>query len=293
MKKTLLIPALMLIIAILLVGCNTTPGQPAPDPIGYRYTTYTLDGETFITLTKYVGTETDVVVPTELDGLRVTEIGVNCFAETDIVSVTVPPSITVIESGAFTGCANLTTVNLPEEMLFIGSQAFSECTSLKEITLPASGVTEYSTSLFLGSALEKVTLSEGMDTLPASIFFATNLSEVTLPSTMEVIHPNAFAACSRLTSVKLNEGLRRIEDQAFMVSPALTEIVIPETVEYLTEAAFVGCESLTKVMFEGNATAFKITDSTFTFTGKFTVYYHEGAEGFTTPEWEGFPTKLW
>jgi hypothetical protein len=44
---------------------------------------------------------------------------------------------------------------------------------------------------------------------------------------------------------------------------------------------------------DGNATAFDAQGAAFTESPNYTVYYHEGAEGFTSPEWEGFTTELW
>ena len=293
MKKLLLFTSILLIAAILLCGCNTTPDDPEKLPGDYEYIVYSLEGEQFITLTKYVGKATDVVVPTELDGLPVMEIGENCFAGTAVVSVIVPDAITVIERSAFAKCSNLTSVKLPENMLYLGVQAFAECSSLKEITLPVTGVTEYSVSLFLGSAVEKVTLPEGMEIIPASAFFATNLTEITLPSTIKTVGANAFAGCTLLTSVNLNEGLVSIGDNAFMSASALEEIVIPASVQSLTESAFLRCSALSKVKFEGNATAFKLANASFTEEINYTVYYHEGAEGFTASEWEGFRVEIW
>lgn len=290
MRKILLITSFILMSAILLCGCNTTVAPEGPE---YLYSTYNLEGEDFITLTKYMGSKTDVTVPTELDGLPVTEIGAGCFAESAVVSVTVPDSVIVIEAGAFAKCAALTSVTLPEKMLYVGPQAFAECTSLKEITLPAAGVTEYSASLLMGSAVEKVTIPEGVEIVPPSAFFASNLTEITLPSTIKTVADNAFAGCANLSSVKLNEGLTTIGDYVFMSCSSLTEIVIPASVKTLTESAFVRCSALSKVKFEGNATAFDAQGAAFTESPNYTVYYHEGAEGFTSPEWEGFTTELW
>ena len=290
MKKILLITALVLMSAVLLCGCNT---KTAPITLEYLYTTYNLDGENYITLSKYIGNKTDVVVPTELNGLSVMEIGANCFAESAVVSVTVPDSILVIESGAFSKCTALTSVTLPDQMLYVGPQAFAECSSLKEITLPSTGITEYSASLFMGSAVEKVILPEGVEIVPASAFFASNLKEITLPSTIKTVGDSAFAGCAELTSVKLNEGLTTIGNYAFMSCSSLTEIVIPASVETLTESAFVRCSALSKVKFEGNATAFKVAASAYTEEPTYTVYYHEGAEGFDADKWEGFTVELW
>lgn len=295
MRKILLITSFILMSAILLCGCNT---KTAPEGPEYLYSTYDLEGENFITLTKYMGNKTDVVVPTELDGLPVTEIGAGCFAETSVVSVTVPDSILVIESGAFSKCAALTSVTLPEEMLYLGSQVFAECTSLKEITLPATGVTIYSWGMFIGSGVESVVLPENLDVIPSNFFLGSALKEITLPAGIKTVMQGALGNCTNLTSVTLNDGLTTIEECAFMSCPNLTEIVIPASVETLTEYAFVGCDALTKVKFEGNATAFKNTDENLAalysgWTPNYTVYYHAGAEGFTSPEWEGFTTELW
>ena len=295
MKRFLLIAFLILATAILLCGCNTTTAPEMPE---YLYTTYHLDGEEFITLTKDMGKTTDVVIPSELDGKTVTEIGASCFAETAIVSVTVPDSILVIENGAFAKCTALTSVTLPEQMLYLGNQIFTECTSLKEITLPATGITEFSWGMFIGAGVEKVTLREGVEVLPANFFLGSSLKEITLPAGVKKIMQGSLGGCKNLTAVTLNEDLTTIDVGAFISSSALAEIVIPASVESLTEYAFVGCDGLMKVKFAGNATAFKNTDESLSavyggFEPKYTVYYHEGAQGFTTPEWEGFPTQLW
>jgi hypothetical protein len=295
MKKILLITALVLMSAVLLCGCNT---KTAPDTPEYLYTTYNLDGENFITLTKYIGKKTEVTVPAELDGLTVTEVGANCFAESAVVSVTVPDSILVIESGAFSKCTALTSVTLPDQMLYVGSQAFAECSSLKEITLPSTGITEYSWGMFIGAGVEKVTLREGMEVLPSNFFLGSSLKEITLPAGVKKIMQGSLGGCKNLTSVTLNADLVTVDAGAFISSDALTEIVIPASVESLTEFAFVGCESLLKVKFEGNATTFKNTDETLAsvyggFVPKYTVYYHEGAEGFDADKWEGFTVELW
>ena len=76
------------------------------------------------------------------------------------------------------------------------------------------------------------------------------------------------------------------------------EIVIPKTVEVVTEIDFDQCSGLEKVKFEGNAPAsFEYSDSVMgvwePYYVHFTVYYHEGAEGFTSPEWFGYPTEIW
>ena len=79
----------------------------------------------------------------------------------------------------------------------------------------------------------------------------------------------------------------------------LKEITIPKTVETITDMSFSMCTRLESVKFEGNApstfkewdpVAGEISDPSNTY---FFVYCHEEAEGFTSPEWNGYPTAIW
>jgi len=55
------------------------------------------------TITKYTGTETTVVIPSQIRGQAVTKIASYAFAEKQIASITIPPSVTTIEPFAFNG----------------------------------------------------------------------------------------------------------------------------------------------------------------------------------------------
>lgn len=50
----------------------------------------------------------DVIVPATIEGLPVTTIGQRAFSDhRNLTSVTIPDSVTSIESGAFDGCGSL------------------------------------------------------------------------------------------------------------------------------------------------------------------------------------------
>jgi hypothetical protein len=54
-----------------------------------------------ITITSYIGSENDVRIPDRINGLPVTSIDYEAFADDQLTSVTIPHSITFIEHGAF------------------------------------------------------------------------------------------------------------------------------------------------------------------------------------------------
>ena len=62
-----------------------------------------------ITISGYTGAGGNVTVPSTLEGLPVTSIGVAAFSGyTGLTSVTLPNSVTTIRDGAFFGCTGLT-----------------------------------------------------------------------------------------------------------------------------------------------------------------------------------------
>ena len=98
-----------------------------------------LDGGAVIT--KYTGSDTDIVIPDQLEGCPVTSVGYYAFeAHYDITSVLLPETVKVISEGAFMDCSSLSQINLPDGLTNIERGAFVACVSLGDITLPASVV---------------------------------------------------------------------------------------------------------------------------------------------------------
>lgn len=89
---------------------------------------------------RYLGSEQQVTVPSELDGYPVTVIGNHAFNECSwVTEIVLPEGIHTISTQAFSRCYNLTDISLPESLQTIKSSAF-ECCSFSEISIPA-GVT--------------------------------------------------------------------------------------------------------------------------------------------------------
>ncbi len=80
-----------------------------------------------------------VVIPeTSPEGDVVTSIDQGVFAQTSLVSVTIPDGVTEILDYTFAGCYELKEVKLSNNLTRIGEMAFSECSSLTSIVLPDS-----------------------------------------------------------------------------------------------------------------------------------------------------------
>ena len=90
-------------------------------------------------ITKYVGNSATYVIPSEIDGKKVTQIGSYAFSScTELTSVTIPDGVTSIGNSTFSDCTSLETVTIPNSVTHIYPRAFYNCTLLKEVTIPAS-----------------------------------------------------------------------------------------------------------------------------------------------------------
>ena len=131
---------------MLTAACPFMPMMPetatisahAEDMTEWDYT-YTVDDAGNATITKYIGSDTEVTIPSTLGGKPVTEIGQSAFYGcSELTSVTIPEGVTTIGVSAFYNCKSLTSVTIPEGVTEIGDYAFLNCTSLTSVTIPAS-----------------------------------------------------------------------------------------------------------------------------------------------------------
>lgn len=111
--------------------------------------TYELSG-TNATITGYSGTDSNLTIPSKLDGNTVVAIKHGVFANNaDLVSVSLPGTLTSIGyhntsyDGTFQNCKKLQTVTFSEGSAeaVIGSEVFMGCLSLKTVSIPGNYTT--------------------------------------------------------------------------------------------------------------------------------------------------------
>ena len=174
-------------IYIILYDC-TDPTEKYTD--GFLYSTYR-DGTANIK--EYDGDETELVIPSELDGYKVVKINSYAFAGNwNLVGVVIADGITDIGTCAFENCGNLASVKIPDSVTSIYDCAFSGCESLVSITIPDS-VTSIGKRAFGGcTSLVSVKLSNNLISIGSYAFIDTGLKDVTIPLSVRKIGDNAF-----------------------------------------------------------------------------------------------------
>ena len=150
-----------------------------------------------------------------------------CFyGYNNVVSVSLPSSITTINKGAFYECKKLSSVTIENGLKNIGENAFYRCFSLKEILLPNS-VTSIGSFAFQG---------------------CTNLASVNIPNSITSIEQFTFEGCSSLNKISIPDGVKSIGNQAFNNCANLKELILPSSINSIGVGGFYGCTNLNYII---------------------------------------------
>ena len=183
---------------------NTQTGATFTVTVAAATNTFYFD-ETTGTITKYVESDTVVVIPSKINGVTVETIGHGAFERSAVTSVTIPDSVTAILDRAFANCFQLTNISIPNSVTSIDFSAFEHCTSLKSITLPSS--------------LRNI-----------SMFLFHNCSQLTtiqIPDSVLSIQDYAFGNCTRLETIRIPVSVTSIGNLAFAGCPSSMTVTYP------------------------------------------------------------------
>ena len=205
-------------------------------------------------------------------GEGITRLGAYMLAGSTVTSVSLPSTLTDVDTQALNGCRYLTGITFPDGVKTIGEQSLSNCTSLTSVTLPASvetigdrafmgctmlasvtipeGPTHLGTNLFRGDWELKSILLQSLTQLDESVFSSCGIETITIPDNVTVIGKKAFFA-SRLTDISIPAGVTDIGDRAFSQT-RLTSVTVPATIRSFGKYIFSECVDLhTAVLAEG------------------------------------------
>lgn len=214
-------------------------------------------------------------IPAELDGKKVSAIGMNAFTGNNVITdLVIPEGVKSLDWYCFNTCENLETVTLPDSLEFIDSWAFERCSRLKTINVPAN-VTRINGGAFAqNSSMTSITCDpanknyvsvngvlftkdmkelvaypggiQGGYTVPATVnhigdaafYGALGLDSVTILGNLDFIGFEAFAECSKLTDVAIRDGVNYVGYWAFRGCDGIKTLTVPQSVTNIGNQAF-------------------------------------------------------
>ncbi len=210
---------------------------------------YELSNDGTVEIIRYYGTESEVTIPSEIDGYVVKKVGEGAFSYNGTIkSVTIPDSVTNIGTEAFSGCKGLTSIIIPDSVTEIDEYAFNSCSSLTEINVDSNNMNYASVDgvLYNKDQSKLIVYPQGKTE-----------SSFSVPDSVTVIGDRAFSGCASLTS-----------------------ITIPVSVTSIDSYAFDGCENIADVHYCGSWDSWKEIEIEYgnnALTHKSEIYF--------TPEW--------
>lgn len=255
------------------------PNHPVPDPPPKT-----------VTITKYTGTESTVILPSTIGSWPVTKIGEDALKDhTTITSVTIPASVTEIGSNAFADCTNLTSVTYGGDWSNLtiqsGNPAVQDAanaplfdfeftpdntavivTNYKykgtaaDVTIPSrykgKPVTMIDHAAFHNSAVTSVTIPDSVTSIHDSAFaYCSSLTNISIPNSVTAIGSFAFEGCTKLESITLPSSLLTISEFLFYDCSQLTTIHIPDSVSSIRQYAFYNCGKLETIRIPVSVTS--------------------------------------
>lgn len=194
------------------------------------------------TITAYVGTAVDVIIPRTIGGVPVENISYNAFENTrDYVHsdmetnqkegdwvpmrcVILPETLKSIEDSAFTNCHDLETVICYAPLETTNNGLFSECQGLKKVVF-VNGVLHMDNYLFnFCKNLETVWCKNQVDRIGIQTFGVTPMERLCVNA--KNIDVSAFAGMESLKEIHIRGGVEHMSLGAFAMLPSIETICL-------------------------------------------------------------------
>ncbi|MDE6980225.1 MAG: leucine-rich repeat domain-containing protein, partial [Lachnospiraceae bacterium] len=212
-----------------------------------------------IEITGYTGGETEVRIPSDINGRTVTSIGEFAFSNCkSIISLYIPESVTRIETAAFRDCSGITDLLIPGSVKSVGNGAFLWCEGINNLII-SEGVEILERNAFEGCmGLRSLVIPESVTKIGKDTFYCPGLREITVKqgnanydsrdncnAIIETYSNKLIVGCE---NTKIPESVTQIEGLAFSGCKGLTSLRISKNVTKVS--GFGGCIGLNQITVE-------------------------------------------
>lgn len=199
---------------------------------------------------KNTASQTELVIPDEINGLPVTAIADMAIQSCDdLLAIAIGANLVEIGKWGVFDCRHLKEFTVsksnPAFMAMDGVLFSKDGTCL--VSYPNANTAVYDKG---GALLAEIAYAvpAGVTRIAHCAFYKCYaLKEVTLPAGLREIETRAFHGCENLKTLVLPEGLETIGNDAFLKCLGLTEVTIPASVRQIGDYAFYNCDNLVSV----------------------------------------------
>ena len=239
---------------------------------------WSLDDNGEITITGFSGNATEVVIPSTIDGHKVTSIADYAFYNfIGMTSISIPETVTSIGQNSFTGCKNITQATMPTmavpyifkaigseinlEKFVINGGDIIDKTSFADVwaskiklgNVEISNIDSIEDSFFDWKGITSLKVNN-VTTIGESAFInCKGLVDLEI-NNVETIERYAFQHCENLTNLNLS-GIGVIELSAFSFCSSLTSVKLPYGITTISNSAFSKCDSLESIEIPSSVTS--------------------------------------
>ena len=203
---------------------------------------YTVNPETnTITITKYKGTDTEVVVPNYIGDIPVKAISRTGVYNNSIWDDSICDEVQIFSWNA-RGQVTIEKIIISEGIEEIGNVAFIYSRKLKEVALPNSLKSVGNRAFEYCNNLANIKFSSSIVNIGIRAFGnCTSLNNVVISSGVNntVIGSGAFNYCNSIKNITIPNGVTKIDNEAFRGCRSLKYIEIPDSVTSMKEHVFM------------------------------------------------------
>lgn len=142
-----------------------------------------------VEITKYLGTQTSIVIPSRLDGKDVVSLGTSSFLNKNLESVIIPHTVKKIGTNALFG-NKLTEIIIPGSVAEIGANAFLS-NELSHVVIPGN-VKRIGENAFGINKITSLEIQDGVEVIGSTAFANNKITSVSLPKTVVSVGNTVF-----------------------------------------------------------------------------------------------------
>lgn len=172
--------------------------------------------------------------------------------------VIIKPKTKCIVSGIFQNKSNIFSITIPPSIILLEDEIFLGCTGIKNVIFEDGSKTlelGYNKSakkgLFNDCPLEYVYLGRNLNFKAGSSYgyspFNININNIVIGKEVTKIPKYLLYNCNKVISINIPKRIMSIGESSFRYCSGLTSITIPENVTSIEDKAFADCSSLTTI----------------------------------------------